>query len=226
MSTRAHRTDDEGHVQELLDMSKGVREGELQMTDLSADGKETVVWTIPIQAVEEPPAAALPGIEPFPLPPPASAPPSAMVDYEQQLGQYRARVLAPLKERLIELIQVWDQTQTSITTMPLPGPRTASDPELWGAWVVLCNAYAMIVGGYEAAWRLWNLADLPLDTEPKFPILSSDVPDILDALARFRRRRGILDPVPLSGVLDALDGVKEVHDGSGLLIPFFKPGKK
>jgi hypothetical protein len=129
------------------------------------------------------------------------------------------RVLAPIREHLEEFYQQWDAVRNVVTTLPPRPSPTASDPELWAAWVALVQAYALVQAGYEASWRLWNLAHLPVDKEPSFPIFGSDVPPLQRALARFARIRGVSGVFIMSAVPDELKNVQEVHDKRGPMRP-------
>lgn len=213
------QTDKDGALSELLHGgSSTVPQGELQVIEHGSNG-EAVVWSIPIQIVDDPPAAALPAIEPFPLAPNAGASQDELIEYEKELTRYMMRVLAPLREKMQEFLQTWDAMRQVVTTLPLPPSPTASDGELWAAWVSLNMAYALVSAGYEAAWRLWNLANLPQDKEPSFPIFGSDVPPLQRALARFARMRGVSAAFPMVAVPDELKNVQAVHDKRSLLRP-------
>ena len=214
----ARKTDKDGALSMLLE--GGPTAGELQVIDRDpVSGKETVVWSIPLQIADDPPAAALPAIEPMPAPPADGATDQQTEEYEKELVRYRARVLAPIREHMQEFLQEWDAVRNVVTTMPLPPSPTTTDDELWAAWVVLSQAYALVSAGYEAAWRLWNLADLPLDREPSFPLMGSDVEKLQRSVSRFARRRGPGSGVPLIAVPGELDKLKEIHDKRGSLNP-------
>jgi hypothetical protein len=209
-------TDRAGSISMLLDGS--IETGELMLFEI-VNGADRVVWSIPLQIAVDPPLAALPAIAPMPPPPPTTASPQQIVDYQKELARYRSTVLVELRERLQEMLQEWNQVQTVVTTLPLPPSPTSTDSELWAAWVLLSAGYALLSAGYEASWRLWNMALLPLEKEPEFPFFGSDVPKLERALGRFGRKRGDTSLGNLTGVPDALAEIINVHDKRGSLAP-------
>lgn len=215
------QTDKDGALSILLDGGPvGAPQGELQIIDRDrAKGTENVVWRIPLQIADDPPAAALPAIEPMPAPPPAGASNEVQEEYEKELARYEMRILVPLREHMVEFLQQWEAVRNVVTTLPLPPSPTMTDSELWAAWVMLCQAYALVQAGYEASWRLWNLAHLPVDKEPSFPIFGSDVPPLQRALARFARMRSVSAAFPMVAVPDELKNVQAVHDKRGPVRP-------
>jgi hypothetical protein len=209
-------TDQDGAISVLLD---GVAEtGEVVFYE-SVNGVERAVWSVPLQVAADPPIAALPAIAPMPPPPPSSASPQQVADYEKQLVRYRALVLVELRERLHEMLVEWNQVRDVVTTLPLPPAPSASDHELWAAWVLLSTAQAVLCAGFECSWRLWNLGLLPKDKEPSFPFFGSDVPGLLRAVGRFTRKRGDTGMPIFDGMPDALPEIVKVHDKRGAVAP-------
>jgi hypothetical protein len=215
------KTDKDGALGMLLDAGPaGAPQGELLVVERDrVSAKETVVWKIPLRIVDDPPAAALPAIETMPVPPAEGSSDEVVTEYEKELARYEMRVLVPIREHMVEFLQQWDAVRNVVTTLPLPPSPTATDSELWAAWVLLCQAYALVQAGYEASWRLWNLAHLPVDKEPSFPIFGSDVPHLQRALSRFARIRGVTTGFPMVAVPDELKNVQAVHDKRGPMRP-------
>lgn len=73
---------------------------------------------------------------------------------------------------------------------------------------------------YEAAFRLWNLADLPLAAPPTRASLWHDPTPLLRAIARFSYRHALpLHPDAPTGPLAALPTLESVHDHRAPLFP-------
>ncbi|MFO0758616.1 MAG: hypothetical protein U0359_19135 [Byssovorax sp.] len=217
------KTGTEGDLSMLLDAPLSVApQGSLHVVD-DAGGKETVVWSIPLQVVVDPPPTGLPGIDVAPTPPPAGATQREIEQYDDEMVRHRAKVLVQLHERLFELWQVWDDIERVVSVLPLPPEPGASDDDLWQAWQAFVEAYALVVNGYEAAFRLYNLADLPLDQEPSLPFLGADFYKLLRAMTRFayRHKQSVPLPWPLTGtdVKPYLDEIIKTHDNRGPVSP-------
>ena len=146
-----------------------------------------------------------------------------MKAYDDELARHRAKVIAALRGRLVEFLQAWDDLDRVVSVLPLPPGASASDGELWEGWQAFVEAHALIVNGYEAAFRLYNLADLPLDQEPTLPFLGSDFYKLLRAMTRFayRHKQETPLPWPLSAevVKPYLDEIIKTHDAMGPLVP-------
>ncbi len=123
----------------------------------------------------------------------------------------------------MEIEQAWKALAEVVTALPQPPQRGASDGELWKAFEVFAYFAALVSNGYEAAWRLYNLADLPLDEEPSLPFLASTFEALLRALDRFGYRHAL--PAPLARPVNVaeiplyLQKIQEVHDQRGRLVP-------
>ena len=218
-----HQTDTEGSLQELLDASQSplVQLGELQMLEMRGS-LEQVMWSIPLQIVDDPPISVLPGIEGPPMPTIAgtSATEEEISAYILRLAEYLVHVVPALRQRLPEFSRAWGQIKGQVTTlgeMPQLGDSDVWDVAIELAWLRLCDAQLRVTAGFEAAWRLWNLADLPLAKEPSFPLFGADVEMLLRALSRFARRRGAGPVVMMMTILDELEKVKKAHDDRGPL---------
>lgn len=215
-----HQTDAEGSLQELLDSSQTplVQLGELQVIEMNGP-TEQVMWSIPLQIVEDPPSSVLPGTEDFPPPPGVGATEDDITEYTKTLAGHFIRVVPQLRNRLPEFYRAWDQLKLNVISLPLPPEPTANDWELAQAWAMLNGAHILVSDGFEVAWRLWNLADLPLAREPSFPLFGSDVEMLLRSLNRFARRRGPGPVLILMTMPDEVEKVKKTHDRRGPLVP-------
>ncbi len=83
-------------------------------------------------------------------------------------------------------------------------------------------AYTAMVDAYQAAFRLWNLADLPLWVEPAIEMLSSDRELLLRAVQRFAFRHGLAqlpEPPTPESFKPILQKIQEVHDVRGSVRP-------
>ncbi len=156
---------------------------------------ETVVWSIPLQLAQDPAPTGIPGIDRAPAPPPATAPQSEIQRHQDEVARYRIKVVAQLRERIYEFWQAWDDLSTVISVLPLP-PLPGSDDDLWNAWQQFMEVFDRVMKGYEAAWRLYNLADLPTDFEPTMPFLASDLEKVHRAIERFAFRHDLEAPIP------------------------------
>ncbi|MEZ4301410.1 MAG: hypothetical protein R3B70_41130 [Polyangiaceae bacterium] len=178
--------------------------------------QETVVWSIPLQVAADPAPTGLPGIDRAPAPPPLTAPPSEVQRYEDEVRSYRARVLAQLRERLYELWQAWDELDAVFSVLPPPPLASATDDEMWEAWQLFMELFSLVSKGYEAAWRLYNMADLPTPFEPALPFLASDVDLLRRAIDRFAYRHGQEAPIEWAALGarmdDLLDRIVATHD--------------
>jgi hypothetical protein len=216
-------TDAHGAISVLLPApGRTAPHGELHVLD-RVEQTEVVRWCIPLQIASDPPPAALPGIEEAPEPPAEGGGAPDLEKHEQAMVDYRARVLVQIRERIVELEQAWRALADVVTALPQPPQRGASDGELWKAFEVFAYFAALVSNGYEAAWRLYNLADLPLDEEPTLPFLASTFEALLRALDRFGYRHALPTPLPrpvnVAEIPVYLQKIQEVHDQRGRLVP-------
>ena len=213
-------TGDRGDVKVLLDAPlSGAPQGVLLLLE-QVGSTEVVVWSIPLQITQDSAPVGMPGISVAPAPP---APSHIRVDnwderreYEENMRRYRETVVKTLRERMIEFWQAWDDIDTTVVSvLPLPPLQDASDDELWEAWQAFVAAYALVLNGYEAAWRLYNLGNLPIAREPTLPFLGSDFYALLRALTRFAYRTNLETPLPwpldASSLKVYLEHIKVIH---------------
>lgn len=202
-----------GELAMLLDAPMSVApQGTLLVIEQSGPA-ETVVWSIPLQLAIEPAPTGMPGIDRAPAPPPATAPQSEIQRHQDEVARHRIKVVAQLRERIYEFWQAWDELDATISVLPLPPLPSASDDELWEAWQHFVKIFDLVVKGYEAAWRLYNLADLPTGFEPTLPFLASDLEKLRRAMDRFAFRHKQDAPIPLPEFWDDMDAYLTAMDG-------------
>ncbi len=190
-------------------------QGELQFIDGSG---ETVIWAIPLQIADEPEPLTLEGLEnvgPVPAPPVGAPSPDVIQAYDEECIRRRARVLAHIREHIRAFEQLWEDPVIDATQLPPVPPRIASDDELWDAWNKIVETAALAHDDYEAAFRLWNLADLPLPEEPMLPFMGSDLERLRRAASRFAYRHGLASDATWRQILDHLVAV---HDKRGSIV--------
>ncbi|MEZ4295388.1 MAG: hypothetical protein R3B70_10465 [Polyangiaceae bacterium] len=167
--------------------------------------QETIVWSIPLQIAQDPAPTGMPGIDRAPAPPPPTAPPSEVKRYDDEVRSYRVRVIGQLRERLYEFWQAWSELRAVLGLLPPPPLQPANDDELWLAWQMFMKVFALATKGYEAAWRLYNMADLPTQFEPTMPFLASDLEMLRRAMDRFAYRHGQETPIDWSTIVERMD---------------------
>jgi hypothetical protein len=215
----AHQTDKDGALVMLLPAgSKTKPQGSLFVLD--HDGTiEKTAWRIPLHIVDDPLAAALPELGQVPAPPTAGASADAWENYKNEVIKFRDTLLVPYREKLYLFEQEWEALREIVTWLPRPPKPNAPEEELIQAWSMFRAAHALASAAYETAWRLWNLAHLPLYAEPSYPLRGSDVPFLLRALARFARKRGERAQYHFDAAEKELDNLKRAHDLRGPLNP-------
>lgn len=211
------KTDADGAISIHLDAGTlSAPQGEVQFMSGS---DEMVVWSIPLQIADEPEPITLEGLEdigPAPAPPSANAGPDEIQAYDQECVRHRDRIVMHIREHIEEFEQIWDEPRIDASILPPPPPRMVSNDELLDAWNKLLESGAIVHDEYEAAFRLWNLADLPLPNEPSLPFMTSDREMLERAMARFAYRHGLTADEPMTGILEKL---KAVHDKQGSVAP-------
>lgn len=219
------QTDGQGALSILLDkIPVTAPSGELRVVSREG-GKETILWSIQLLVPDDTPLSTMPAIEPAPQEPdPTSASPDEIVDYTDQMDRYRARVVNEVKEHRIDFFREWDEVAPMVTFLRNKPSLTELDRDIYEAWRQLMLAYAFVLNGYEASWRLWNLADLPLDDEPTLPFLAADFQKLLRALDCFGLRFDLpplvlRDDGPPEALPAYLEKLKQVHDKRGPLVP-------
>ncbi|MBK8259606.1 MAG: hypothetical protein IPK82_43990 [Polyangiaceae bacterium] len=198
-------------------------QGYLRVVD--RDGPtETVRWTIPIQVAEEV-VSGFPVTERAPTPPPEPTPSQDSVeDYEKRLIKHKVKIVQSLRERMTEFWGEWDDVRPyGGPNFPLKPQIGASDDEMWEAWRNFLQAFALKLHGYESAWRLWNMADLPLDDVPQVEFLIAQLEQLVRAMERFAMRQGLPSPfsIPVEATVveTVLNQLKTVHDQRGKVVP-------
>jgi len=190
---------------------------------------DMVVWSIPLQICAPPPPVAMPELgidEQPPEPPGETATQDEIRQYEMEAEKYRVLVLDKLTkdEKIVAFEQAWDGLRQVVSGLPGKIHKGISGAQLIFDWELFCLYFALVIHGYEAAWRLWNMNDLPLPEVPTFELLASDRDHLIRALERFARRHG-LPPPPIMRqpsadmVEQCLKQVIEVHDRRGKVDP-------
>jgi len=217
------QTDSNGAVSVLLDAGRSAPpQGMLYVLERSTQN-ERVVWSIPLNIVEDPVPIALPKLDDFPVPPPQGASQERMEQHRQEVVDFIGRFVLPINEVPPVLEVPMRALRDIVATSPAGQEQHGTDDALWKAWEAFCVVFTLALHGYEAAWRLWNLGDLPLIEEPTFALLASDYEMLLRALDRFAYRHGLTSPLPRPATPDmvkaCLDKIREVHDQRGIVSP-------
>jgi hypothetical protein len=218
-------TDDHGALSVLLDEPRPLPpQGRLLMMD-----DDRVVWSIALQICEDPPPVALPEIDAGSLP----ATPADMtvreevLEYYSALAKVESRVAVQLEEKILELRKAWEQMAAIGAVLPGMDWEQHTAGDIVAAWRALAAAFALIIRGYEAAWRLWNLAALPLNEPPTVKLLASDTEALLRALDRFAYLHGLAAPLPRPVTPEAVGAtvakIQETHDKRGRVDPKLPP---
>ncbi len=220
-------TDTNGSLSVLLEARPvGVPPGgedALQVLD-----SERVVWSVPLQVGEDPPPVAMPELdidEAPPTPPGEGASQQEELEYQTKLVHFENLVLARLAkdEKLVVFQQSWDQLRDVVSALPGRITKGTSPGQLMVNWELFCYYFALVIRGYEVAWRLWNLGDLPLMEAPTIQLLALDQEFLIRALDRFSFRFGLpvrsRDGVTPAMVEQCLKTAIDVHDRRGRVDP-------
>lgn len=216
------QTDRDGALSVLLPAPPPVApQGEVRFVE-RIDRTEIVVWSIPVQVAEPAPLFPFPALIESYVPPLSAAGAGGQPDLAERRRRYMEDAVRKIREDLGELYRFWGDHQDILGVLP-PVPL-ATDPdgvlEQFLDEVIL--AYTAVVDAYQAAFRLWNMADLPLWEEPTIEMLSSDGELVLRAVQRFAFRQGLAQlPVPPTpeSFKPILQRIQEVHDARGAIRP-------
>lgn len=222
LSRPPFQTDSHGSLSVLLpEPTLASPVGHIEFVD-RYENLEIVRWALPIRLADAAPLSPIPAIAEAPILPPPTASPSEQADYRQRHRTYISEAVKIIRENLGEIYRFWNEVDEIVALLPDAPLSTTSDDELWAAWENLTAVHAVLVAGYEAAYRLWNLGDLPILQEPELMFLASDYEMLLRALDRFAFRHE-LAPLPSTPTPEAmrpiLDKLMEAHDQRGLLQP-------
>lgn len=220
-SSEPWRTDSHGALEVLLDDApRASPQGHLHVIDRGEQG-DRVVWNIPLYVADAPPPLSLPWDPALATPPHPGASRAEWAAYDAAVLHCDERTLGLLRERWSLFTQAWDEVSRRGATLSTRPERRLPDQELWRKWVELCSAMALAVREYEAAFRLWNLADLTLVRPPSWRSLAACKEALYRAVDRFACRHELPAPLvrPLAEALmpHYLDKIKQAHDDRGPL---------
>lgn len=212
------QTDKDGAFSVLLPEPPPVApQGEVRFVDRS-DRNEIVRWVIPVQIADPAPLFPFPALLSGYVPPPSHVEPSAQAEQADRRTKYEQDVIRQIRENLGELQRFWGEMNQIVAVLPDAPLTSDPDARLIEAWEAAVLAYTAMVNGYEAAFRLWNMADLPLLLEPSIALLGADRDLLLRAIGRFAHRHALSSsPAPPTFATPELlqpvfQKIKDVHD--------------